>query len=168
MNMTKKKQILLTVILALFCVFMICTAILMYVKGFPTVKEEVIMGKIIEDDGFQNENLSLYGDTMALEDWDTNDYPYRVCIVNPSEFIDCGIDRSAVDALEPFLDLYMNMYDPSGQKYQGEVLLDTLIPNDTISQFTVRIHRNNEDDLLIRCSYFVQTQLYEFHSSLSE
>lgn len=165
--MTKKKQILLIVILALFSVSIMVAAI-MYINGSSMGNEEVIMGEITATDGFINENLSLYEDTMALEDWNMTDYPYRVCIVNPSEFLVCEIDRNAVDALEPFLDLYMNMYDSSGLKYQGEVLVDTFIPNDTIPQFTVRIHLGDEEDLLVRCSYFVQAQLYEFYSSLSE
>lgn len=165
--MNKKNGILITMV-ALLSISVIILAIITYIGRAHSNSDIMEMGAIEADHTFMEENTALYQDTMALEDWSLTDYPYRVYIENPSDLISCGIDISAIDALEPFLDLYMGTYDLSGEKYQGKVLPDTFNQNQAIPQFTVSIQQDNKDELLIKCSYFVQQRLYEFSSSLSE
>lgn len=165
--MSKEKKILIT-ILSVFSVLMVISAIILYISNINSNKEPLEMGTIEADTGFIMENLAIYQDTMALEDWNLDNYPYRVCITNPADLASCGLDDFAIDALEPFLDLYMNMYDPSALKYQGEIQTDSFIHNESIPQFMVCIHQETGDELMIQCTYFVQARLYEFSSSLSK
>ena len=165
--MSREKKIMI-IILSLFSVLMVITAIILYINSINSSREPLEMGTIEADTGFIKENLAIYQDTMALEDWSLDNYPYRVRIINPADLASCGLDNFAIDALEPFLDLYLNMYDPSALKYQGEVQTDSFIRNESIPQFMVCIHQETGNELMIQCTYYVQAQLYEFSSSLSK
>lgn len=162
------KQKLLITLLSMFSIIAIISAIILYARNTNSHGEFMEMGTINVDTDFLMENLALYQNTIAAEDWNLGDYPYRVCILNPSDLSSCGIDSYGIDYLEPFLDLYINMYEPDGGKYQGEVLNNTYIKNASIPQFTVSLTSESGDNLLIKCSYFVQAQMYEFDSDLSE
>lgn len=164
----KMKQKLLVTLLSMFSIFIIISAIILYSRTANSQGEYTEMGIINADTDFIMENLALYQNTIAAEDWNLVDYPYRVCILNPSDLASCGIDSFGIDYLEPFLDLYINMYEPDGVKYQGQVLVDTYIKNSSIPQFMVSLNSESGDNLMIKCSYFVQAQMYEFDSALSE